>query len=554
MRRAVARLPIVGPALIDFARSLRDPEGERIVQADLAETSRALTWLRAAIAEPGPGARRLLVISLSDMVYQLKLEGMLAAALRLEGWRPIILTTARTSTRAAKYFRAFGITDFAYLEDFAPGAAEQGSAASDASRFLSGPLDFQGVKAWSYEGSWIGPQILSTVSRAHHQGAPDPTEPTTRAEIAALLPTVLERVLVARRLVATLRPDLALVIEANYALNGPFVDQVIAGGASVIQVIQPWRDDALTFKRLTARTRRMHPSSVSPETFERMTALPWGDAEEAALARVLADRYNGRWFLQARNQPNTRSLAAAELREKLGLDRAKKTATVFSHILWDANLFYGDDLFLDYGDWFAETVREAAANPRLNWLIKLHPANLWKRARERVDGEFAESRLIRERIGALPEHVRLLFPDTDISTESLFAFTDYGITVRGTAGMELPCLGKPTLTAGTGRYSGLGFTIDSASRDEYLARLAALETLPPMTALETERARRHAHAAFLKRPWRMTSFRSVFDYGASGSRPLDHNLHAVATSRAEATDLARFAAWAATDDVDYLEN
>jgi hypothetical protein len=74
-----------------------------------------------------------------------------------------------------------------------------------------------------------------------------------------------------------------------------------------------------------------------------------------------------------------------------------------------------------------------------------------------------------------------------------------------------------------------------------------------MTAAQTERARRHAHAAFLRRPWRMTSFRSVFDYGASGVQPLDHNLITVTRARSEASDLDRFAAWAATDDVDYLE-
>jgi hypothetical protein len=225
-------------------------------------------------------------------------------------------------------------------------------------------------------------------------------------------------------------------------------------------------------------------------------------------------------------------------------------------VLWDANLFFGEDLFQDYGEWFVETLRAAAANPHLNWIIKLHPANLWKRAREGVTGEFSEVKLIRERLGAVPSHVKLLYPDTEIGTLSLFEFADYGVTVRGTSGMELPCFGKPLLTAGTGRYSGLGFTIDSATAAEYLARLATLHTLPPMTVRQTELARCHAYAAFVLRPWRMQSFKSEFNYLKRGTHPLDHNLRSVARSLAEAEkngDMARFAAWAASGEVDYLE-
>jgi hypothetical protein len=128
--------------------------------------------------------------------------------------------------------------------------------------------------------------------------------------------------------------------------------------------------------------------------------------------------------------------------------------------------------------------------------------------------------------------------------------------VRGTSGMELPCFGKPTLTAGTGRYSGLGFTDDSTSAEEYLARLATLHRRAPLSAHETELARRHAYAAFLLRPWLMTSFRSTFAKRQQGSDPLDHNLECLADGAAELRrngDLDRWARWAASREIDYLE-
>jgi hypothetical protein len=556
MRKAISRLPILGPAVIDLARSLRDPTSERLVQADLGRTMREVAWLRDVLREPVANSPRLLILSLTDMVYQLKLEAMLGAALKLKGWRPIVLTNARTNTRALRYFRAFGINELIYLDDFSPEPSDRARCAEAAAALVSGPLSFQTVKAWTFGGSWIGPQILSTISRSQHEGGPDPSDPATRAETAAMLPEVMLRVFLAERLVRTVNADLGLVIEPNYALNGPLVDRLIADGTSVIQVTQPWRDDALTCFRLTKETRRMHPSSIAPTTFETIRRRPWGESEEAALDGVFTDRYSGKWFLQSRNQPGARDADAAAIRERLALDPRKKTATVFSHVLWDANLFFGEDLFQNYGEWFVETVRAAAANPHLNWLIKLHPANLWKRAREGIEGEYSELRLIRDHLGALPQHVTLLYPETDIATLSLFSFTDYGVTVRGTSGMELPCFGKPTLTAGTGRYSGFGFTDDSVSVAEYLGRLASLHQRAPLDANETRLARQHAYAAFVLRPWRMKSFKSVFDYQKRGTASLDHNLLCTATSLEEARrngDLDKWADWAASSSIDYLE-
>ena len=556
LRVGIAGIPLAGPTAVDLLRFLRSPRAEAQVWADFVRTRREVSWLRSGLSESSSDAPRLLVISLTDMVHQLKVEAMFAAAMRRHGWRPVVLTNSQTNTRARRYFAAFGVREFAYLDDYAPTPAETDHAAVTTHRMLQGDLTFASVKEWTFDGCWIGPQILASVSREEHRGSPDPADPEIAAQVQRLLSGVLLRVLIARRVVDALKPDLGMVVEANYAGNSPFVDRLINSGTDVIQIVQPWRDDAITAKRLNKETRRVHPSSVSPETLARVMEQPWTEVEDRELDSMFADRYGGRWFLQARNQPSTRRFSNTEIVTHLQLNPEKKAAVVFSHILWDANLFYGADLFKDYGDWFIQTVAAACNNPRLNWLIKLHPANLWKRARDGVEGEFAELELIREHLGDLPDYVRILPPDTDIDTLSLFRFVDYGVTVRGTAGMELPCFGKPTLTAGTGRYTQLGFTVDFETQASYLAGLAALEQRPPMSAKQVELARRHAHAAFIRRPWLMKSFKSTFDYLASGWHPLDHNLNCVVRSLEEAEsngDLGRWARWAAGAEVDYLE-
>lgn len=502
--------------------------------------------------------RRVLVIALSGSIYQLKIQLMLAAALRIGGWQPVAMLGPRRSTLPERYCRAFGVSEIVHYDRIPLSERDTDECLRVASRLMSGPLSFQAVKDWTFRDAWIGPQVLSSVSRANMMGAPDPSDPAIQSQLAALLPPTLESVIRAERMLAEIEPALGIAVEANYAINGAMVDVAVHRGASVIQVTQPWRDDALMCKRLTPATRRTHPSSASMESLEILSQRPWSDEEDRELKREFENRYGGRWFLQNLNQPHTQSQGRHEIVDRFTLDADKKISVVFSHLLWDANLFYGHDLFDDYGDWFVQTVRGATENPRVNWLVKLHPANLWKRAREGVTGEYSELELIRTYIGELPGHVRLVFPETDLSTLSVFEHADYGVTVRGTTGMEMACFGKTVLTAGTGRYSGLGFTVDSGTRDEYLDRLAHIETLPPLTREQTILARRHAHAVFIMRPWRMKSFRSHFSYERNGAHPLDQNLHPTVTSLDELQrngDLDRWARWAGDSSrLDYLEH
>ena len=225
-----------------------------------------------------------------------------------------------------------------------------------------------------------------------------------------------------------------------------------------------------------------------------------------ALRRELHDNYAaGDWYSRGGTQVNKSIIPAADLRTRLGLDAAKKTAVIFPHIVWDATLFWGADLFNNYEDWLVETVAAACANSRVNWIIKIHPAHVAKSAMERYDGEPAELTAIRERVGPLPPHVVVIPPTTDINTYSLFAIMDYCLTVRGTIGIESASFGIRVLTAGSGRYDHRGFTTDSESREEYIRRLAAIETLPPPTPAERELAERFAYGAFLLRPFTLTS-------------------------------------------------
>lgn len=500
-------------------------------------------------------APRLLVVSLSDWPFQLKLEGVLAKALELQGFVPTVLTLPRTRW-ARRYFGSFGVKRFATLEQFESGEdariVEQG-----ASSFLEGEIGVQTLKALDFRGAHVGIQTLSSLSRTFQQGRISLAAPPVREALERILRQAMRSVIAAQAALDAIRPDIVMFIETGYAGFGSIFDVALDRGLNVIQYGHAgihWHD-ALNLKRFTRETRRFHPASLSEDSWRGVRDMPWTDARERELADEFHLRYGeGEKPPDAGLQEGRAMKTPEQVRAELGARPGRKLAVVFSHVLWDANLFYGDDLFEDQETWLVETVRAACANPELDWAVKLHPANAYKAEEGR---ELNDKVAIREAVGELPPHVRLIEPAADINTYSIFRSADYGITIRGTIGIELPCFGVPVLTAGTGRYSGRGFTVDSASAGEYLGRLARLHELPRLDDGQILLARRHAYALFRLRPCRFTTFRSSYmPTEKLATHPLGHNLELTIRSEADlrgADDLRRFAEWAVDRNrLDYL--
>ena len=480
----------------------------------------------------GPPA---LIVSLTTFPYQLKVEGMLANALQLVGYRPVVLAPLSTPLDAPRrYLAAFGIEELVHLDDHLPDT----------------------VDVPAVEGEF-GRYVLATASRILHRTSLDPVDPELQPLLAELAQTTARSRVAGQRLLDELQPELVLFNERNYAQEAPLCDLALERGLNTIQWVNAFQDDGLVFKRYTEQTKGLHPRSLSDESWERVRELEWTPKREAELDEEFRLRYSGGWGLTRRNHGWTREFSRDEIGTELGLDPARKTAVLFSHVLWDANMFFrGVDLFPDQEVWFVESVRAACANDRVNWIVKLHPANVWKQRRDGFEGEGSELEILREKVGELPPHVHVLRASSEISARSIFELADYGITIRGSVGIELPCFGVPVLTAGTGFYAGRGFTVDSASAAEYLERLRGIHELPPLTPEQTLLANRHAYALFRLRPTRFTSFSSVFRPLEELGHPLDHDLVVNVRSHEElerAPDLRAFAHWAAeTRELDYL--
>ena len=336
-----------------YGRALRS---RAIVEKDL----RAFRRRYGHVVGPAPAQTGgvALIASLSYATYQLKLEGMFAKAFQFHGLEPVALVPS-ASQLPQRYFEIFGITRFVTLDRYLD-AEKIARADRDAEELLAQVETPADLKTLTYLGADVGREALSTVSRYLHEGGVDLDDPKARALLTRLLHTAVRTAIAAERMLDDLEPHLVLFNEKNYAGEGPLCDIALLRGLDVIQFVGGFEDDTTVFKRYTEETKAIHPRSLADSSWQRVQELEWTPERDAELEREFARRYDkDATFLARWNQGWTRRQTRAEIVAKLDLDPAKRTAVVFSHVLWDANMFFGRDLFADQEEWFVETVRVA---------------------------------------------------------------------------------------------------------------------------------------------------------------------------------------------------
>jgi hypothetical protein len=361
---------------------------------------------------------------------------------------------------------------------------------------------------YEYRDARVGRFAISTALRKYRASSLDLRSAQDRRILIKHVASGMASATAAQRILQKVRPEKALIMDPVYTPQGEIFDNCLANGIDVMTMDLARRINTMMLKRYTINNRNTHPASLSSESWRLIRAMDWTDAHREHLQRELYNIYaNGDWYnVKCGKSSRQDFISADDIRERLSLDRAKKTAFIFPHILWDASFSWGTTLFDSYEEWFLETVRAACENDQVNWVIRIHPHHVGKSLAEGFQGEPAEVVTLRKHFAGFPPHVFVVPADSDICTYSLFELMDYCLTVRGTIGIEAASLGIPVLTAGTGRYDHKGFTIDSETREEYLTRIAHLQEIQPLLPAQREQAERFAYGIYILRPLPLTSF------------------------------------------------
>jgi hypothetical protein len=503
--RALDQVGLYSP-LKRLQRYLLDPQARlkaSELRKDLEQTRKAVGSWAAKGCEAADPNRLYAIISFTNLPMYAKFQCLVAKAVQLRGLTPIVFTHSGCRY-GHEYFRLFGIKRLVMWDEWSKqhGPSEEEVLATVKS-LLPERFTLAVIKDITLRGVQVGKHALSMTCRRRIEGNLDLTNPDTQKLFRQEFIMAVQSALAAERFFDKHPVKKMLVRDSGYTPNGAIYEVGLHRGIDCVVMEFGQRRSTWVLKRYTAQTRAQHYFSLSRSTWDKLKNTPWTAGLDAKLEKEFAGRYKPDSTDDTRRlQSGKKTKSPGEVQAQLGLDPKKKTAVIFSHVAWDAAFFYGTGLFDDFEDWLFQTVKFVAEKcPHLNWIVKVHPFNVFKLQRETVK-ETSEMRLLAP-LMPLPGHVRVMQADTDINTQSLFPLVDYILTVNGTVGMEFPCFGIPAVVAGTGRYDGFGFTVEPRTREEYFKTLQQLHLLPRLSDEQRQLARQHYYHLMVRR---QTSF------------------------------------------------
>jgi len=164
------------------------------------------------------------------------------------------------------------------------------------------------------------------------------------------------------------------------------------------------------------------------------------------------------------------------------LDPTKKNIFIMLHAFNDhPHSHFRWMIFKDYYDWFIETLKFAKKNDKVNWIFKQHPSIKFYPVKD-----ISFSSLFSNN----PKNVLYIDEKNQIDTRSLIYCADVVVTCLGSAGFELPAMGKiPSVTAGDNFYTGIGFALEPKTKKQYFKILSDLYNVDKLSLEEQKRAR-----------------------------------------------------------------
>lgn len=139
------------------------------------------------------------------------------------------------------------------------------------------------------------------------------------------------------------------------------------------------------------------------------------------------------------------------------------TTTLVTNVIWDAQIHFKDNIFINMSEWIIETIKFYIKNNNRLLIIRVHPAEMRGvlPTREKV------SDIISKNFNSLPDNIIFLDWDHKISSYDCAYETDFTIIYGTKMGIELSALGKPVVVTGDAWVKNKGFAIQPKDKFEY---------------------------------------------------------------------------------------
>ena len=224
------------------------------------------------------------------------------------------------------------------------------------------------------------------------------------------------------------------------------------------------------------------------EDLKRPPHIPTKDLFYDAISQVAVFRkykQRGRHYLEAfSGLPENLSIEnKLEIEFGEDFDKTCKTVVIFTHLCWDSAQSFGDSLYDSFEAWLEDIFDIAVSRTDLNWIFKIHPAEVEGALSSRFNTNTFLERLFLEK---KPRNIFLLKGKSGIKTVDLIPYISAGLTALGTVCMELSMYGIPCLLSTRSGYAEFPFVHSADTLSDYRDMVYRIDSLRPPTQEEQD--------------------------------------------------------------------
>ena len=340
-----------------------------------------------------------------------------------------------------------------FLEDPAAVLAMASEAVADCPDDRLTRFEYEGWKL----GEWLGSSVASFLRSDSHGMRPEVIEARRRYLVTGIVTLVA-----ARRWLDAWRPDILVVISGRHIFWRAAREVAASRGIKV--VCREMFNEAFDCHIYAVNSSCEDPALPKAWALARQTALT------ASQDRLVDDYLKSlpAYARQVASDPVLETRTSA-IRAELRLDPNRRMLALFTNVTWDLFVAERDSAFDGQMEWIAATLEFIRRHPEIDLVVRAHPAEIVPkfRTRGRIVHQIAEA------FAPLPTNLRVIGPESTISSDVLRAMASLNLVYCASVGLEAIIAGQPVLICGNPYYARKGFTIDVESPEHYHRLLEA---------------------------------------------------------------------------------
>ncbi len=291
------------------------------------------------------------------------------------------------------------------------------------------------------------------------------------------------------------RPDSILAVHGIYLEHGIITDLAKRDNINMVIWGIPYRLGALIASLNDTYHRQYIEESDEVWDQQQLNESQINMVQEYIGSKISGGRDNVNYH------PNP-ILDKKKILSSLGFDSNKPLVSIFTNVLWDAQIFYSSNIFDGLLEWINETISFYVQNTDIQLAVRIHPA-------ESKGGFFTTQPLATEIykvFPSLPSNIKIIEPESDISSIILSDASSVSVVYGSNIALEIALRPNPLVIVGEAYSKGKGFSIDPPTKEDYFKILADPSSVKKNTQEQVAKAQRYAYHYYFKR---MFNFKSI---------------------------------------------